>query len=370
MDRVTTEALVVGAGVVGLAIARELSKNNIETILIEKNTVLGDEVSSRNSGVIHAGFYYPQKSLKAQFCNIGNKFIYEYCHERGIYAKRTGKIIVSSDIKSLDIFKSYSDNAIKTGGQELQLLSKTDLSLLEPNISSEFGLLSPETGVLDIHNYIASLENDFTNLGGTTALTTKFIKCIKKNGVYISTLNTAGEEFEISSRILIIAAGLHSDKLRNQLPLKNSLQVKALNYSKGHYFKLSGAPPFKHLIYPLPSIFSLGIHAGFDIDGSVRFGPDTNQTSEINYSFDIDIKNKFVTAIRDYWPSLNPERLREDYVGIRPKIQKEPESFTDFSILSRSDHGLENFIFLQGIESPGLTCSVPIAKYIFNLIEK
>ena len=163
-----------------------------------------------------------------------------------------------------------------------------------------------------------------------------------------------------------MATGLYSDQFINNPIINKKDILKTINYSKGHYFKLSGKSPFKHLIYPLPTKYGLGIHAGFDIDGSVRFGPDTEWSSEIDYSFNSQLKQKFVDAIKNYWPELNPDKLNEDYVGIRPKIQKPEESFADFSILNFENHGIENFIFLQGIESPGLTCSLPIADYVYD----
>jgi len=369
MELIETEAIVIGAGVVGVAIARELSKNNIETILIDKNNYIGEEVSARNSGVIHAGFYYPPETLKAKFCNLGNKSIYNYCNDRSIYAKKTGKILVSSDKNSLSVFKNYKENAIKAGGQQLELLSKSELTDLEPNVSCLYGLLSPETGVLDVHAYISSLENDFLKSGGVTSLKSELLSVSKNSNSFLSLLSNSDENFTIKSKIVIMATGLHSDNFFNKLPIDTKSLIKNINYSKGHYYKLSGKSPFKHLIYPLPTKFGLGIHAGFDIDGSIRFGPDTSRSSEISYKFDSGIKEKFVEAISEYWPGLDAVKLHEDYVGIRPKIQKSSESFADFSILGELDHGVENFIFLQGIESPGLTCSLPIAKFVCNLLK-
>ena len=366
MESIETQAIVVGAGVIGTSIARNLAKNNIETILIDKNNFIGEEVSARNSGVIHAGFYYPKDSLKAKFCNKGNKAIYKYCSEKKIYARKTGKILVSSDKNALEIFNQFNENAIASGGDELEIISKKDLRDLEPNIIADYALLSPETGVLDVHNYLKSIESDFLNFKGTLSLRTEFINFTKNSNSFASICKTENELFEIKSRILIMATGLYSDQFINNPIINKKDILKTINFSKGHYFKLSGKSPFKHLIYPLPTKYGLGIHAGFDIDGSVRFGPDTEWSSEIDYSFNSELKQKFVDAIKNYWPELNPDKLNEDYVGIRPKIQKPEESFADFSILNFENHGIENFIFLQGIESPGLTCSLPIADYVYD----
>jgi len=366
MYTIETEAVVVGAGVIGISIARTLAKNGIETILIDKNKYVGEEVSARNSGVIHAGFYYPQKSLKAKFCNKGNKLIYQYCIERGIYAKKTGKILVSSDEKAHGAFAKYQENAKAVGGDELISITKDRLKELEPNINVKYGLLSPESGVLDVHNYIKSLESDFLDSKGTVSLRTEFMDFKYKDNFFISICRTNDEKFNIKSRILIMATGLYSDQFAKSHMINNKDLVKKVNYSKGHYFKLSGKSPFKHLIYPLPTKYGLGIHAGFDIDGSVRFGPDTEWTNVIDYKFNSELKSKFIKAIREYWPELDPKKLNVDYVGIRPKIQKPSEKFADFSILDSKHHGLENFIFLQGIESPGLTSSLPIANYVYS----
>ena len=368
MQSIDTECLIVGGGVVGLAIAREFSKNNIQTILLDKNKYIGEEVSARNSGVIHAGFYYPQNSLKARFCNNGNKLIYEYCASNNVYTKKTGKILVSSDKSAPTIFKKYMENAISAGGEPLKLIFEKQIKELEPNITSTYGLISPESGVLDVHNYMKSLELDFLNDKGMLSLRTEFIDFSHNNFLFSSICRSEEEEFQIKSKILIMATGLYSDRFINNKFINDKNLIKKINFSKGHYFKLSGKSPFKHLIYPLPTDHGLGIHAGFDIDGSVRFGPDTSWVSEINYQFDSSLKEKFIEAIQEYWPNLNPDKLHEDYVGIRPKIQKPNESFSDFSILDRNHHGIDKLVFLQGIESPGLTCSLPIANYVYDKV--
>ena len=364
MDTIDTEVIVVGGGVVGLSIAAQLAGFGLETILIEKNKVLGEEVSARNSGVIHAGFYYPQDSLKSQMCNVGNKAIYNYCKERNIYAKRTGKLLVSKDANAKKLFDYYIKNARSVGAASLRILGCKDISDLEPAVTADYGLLSPETGVLDVHGYIAELEKDFHACNGLISLKTKWLDSEKSGQFFASTLVSGDEEFQVKSRFIVFCTGLHSFSQSKAQLFKHVDLIKNVNFTKGHYFKLSGATPFNHLIYPLPTQFGLGIHATFDVDGSVRFGPDTALSKDIDYSFNIGVKDKLVSAIKEYWPDVLAGNLHEDYVGIRPKIQNSDEIFTDFSILDVGDHGVENCIFLQGIESPGLTCSIPIGRYV------
>ena len=369
MDIINTNVLVVGGGVVGLSIAAHLAKEGLETILIEKNSKLAEEVSARNSGVIHAGFYYPKGSLKSKLCNYGNKLLYQYCNDNNIYNKKTGKILVAKNQESLNLFKKYIDNANSINAEPLKILEKKEIQKLEPSVVANYGLLSPETGVLDVHAYITSIENEVVTNGGLISLTT-LLKNTKKIGDFFhSIVSTGTEEFIIKSNIVIFSAGLHSRKLKNIDIFNNKNIAKDINFTKGHYFKLSGKSPFTHLVYPMPTKYGLGIHAGFDVDGSVRFGPDTFLTSKIDYSFEPGVKKTFVDAIKDYWPDLDEDKLNQDYVGIRPKIQKQGEKFADFSVLGPNEHGINNCVFLQGIESPGLTCSLPIANYVSSLVK-
>ena len=245
-----------------------------------------------------------------------------------------------------------------------------DIEKIEPEIKARYGLFSPETGILDVHGLTESFENDFLKKGGLVSLNSELISTIRSDGHFLSKIRSFdGEEFQIRSKGIIIATGLHSASISKLTPLKNNKLVREMNFYKGHYFKLSGKAPFKHLIYPLPTKYGLGIHSVFDIDGSVRFGPDNIKVANIGYDFLPNIKEQFVASIKKYWPNINPDKLHEDYVGIRPKIQKDKELFCDFSILSKRDHGIENFIFLQGIESPGLTCCMALAQYVRTLFK-
>jgi len=365
MEKISTEILVVGGGVVGLAIANELARSGHETILVEKNKYFAEEVSARNSGVVHAGFYYPKNSLKSILCNQGNKMLYQYCTERGIPIKKTGKLVLGNSKEDRIKLNQYVENAAYYGGDPLEIINQKDLKEIEPNVKSEFAMLSPETGIVDVHAFCNSLANEFESFGGHLSLRTLFKNFKKEESFFLNHVSTEEVDFIIKSKFLVFATGLQSYNLSKTLNCKMN-HFKKLNLSKGHYFKLKGTSPFNHLIYPMPTFYGLGIHAGFDIDGSVRFGPDTELTNKLDYSFDSSLKKKFYNAIKLYYPAIKEDDLVEDYVGIRPKIQTPDEDFADFSILTCKEHEIENLIFLQGIESPGLTCSLMLSKYIYN----
>ncbi len=366
MDKVETNALIVGGGVVGTAIARAFQQKGIESIVVEKNKYIGDEVSSRNSGVIHAGFYYPQDSIKAQLCNSGNKKIYQYCKENNIFASKYGKLLVSDDFQDINKFKTYIKNAQACGGAPLRIIDQDEIKKIEPNITSKFGLYSPDTGILDVPSFIKSLANDFESMGGLISCNSSHIKTKHKNQKYLSHIITGSDEFSISSNYLIIAKGLSSDDTAAECISCKIKGIKKNNYTKGHYFRLKGQNPFNHLIYPVPNKMGLGIHVSFNIDGTVKFGPDAVPVKSLDYKFEEDSQDIFYKAIKKYYPDILFTDLAEDYVGIRPKIQRSNESFADFSILTEQQHGYKKLIYLQGIESPGLTCSLSLAEHLYK----
>ena len=364
LDTLDTHSLVIGGGIIGLAIARELSKTSSETILIEKNARIAEETSARNSGVIHAGFYYPVNSYKSLFCNQGNKLIYKYCEKNSIFHRKVGKIVVGQD-KDYKLFKQFQDNAIKVGGKPLQLLNSSEIQELEPLINSKIGLFSPETGIVDVHGLCNAYCSDLLENNGLISLQTEIKKVHYKNNKFHCILRDAIQEYKIISEILIISMGLHSPTIKNIFSDLNSEYIFDLNLTKGHYYKYSQKNPFKHLIYPVPDELGLGIHSTIDIDNSVRFGPDSVEVKMLNYNFEEGVKEKFYKKIKKYFPSIKIEDLSEDFVGIRPKILSTNKNY-DFSILFENQHGIRNFAILQGIESPGITSSLAIGKYVFN----
>lgn len=363
------EAVIVGSGVIGLAIARELSIAGINVLVVEKNHRSGEEISSRNSGVIHAGMYYPSNSLKATFCVLGNSYLYDYVNEKGISYKKTGKLIVASSKTELEKLKNiYSQGLIN--GVSISMLSSNAVKEIEPNINCIKAIHSPNTGIIDVPEYITSLEGDIQHNNSYVSFNTEFISAKRDNKSFITKIKSNNDTFEISSKFLINSAGLHSENILHNLKGINKKNIHKIYYGKGHYFKYSGKNPFNHLIYPIPSPGGLGIHVGMDIGGQLRFGPDIDWIDCIDYSFDESLKKKFIKAIKSYWPSLNEEKLQPDYTGIRPKLSSRNESPKDFIINSETNHGIQGFISLEGIESPGLTSSMAIGKYVSKLLLK
>tara|TARA_B100001248_G_scaffold258044_1_gene241530 strand:- start:571 stop:1674 length:1104 start_codon:yes stop_codon:yes gene_type:complete len=363
-----TDVVIIGGGVIGLAIAREVSKSGFETIVIEKKDRAGDDTSSRNSGVIHAGIYYPENFLKTSLCVKGNKLLYEYALEKNILHKKYGKYIIAlsqeEEIKLNNLFLQGKKNNV-----EIYEADRDKLLEDNPGLIFQKALFSPSSGVIDVPEYITALEGDIQYFGGLISLKTNFLGATREKEIFIIHCQS-DQKFSISSKILINCSGLSSElNLSKIMGLKKNNIFKNY-YAKGHYFKYSGKTPFANLIYPVSGRHSLGIHVGFDLAGGMRFGPDLEFVEEINYSFDESLKNKFVNSISQYWPEINPEKLHPDYTGIRPKITGPNESMRDFSIQTKNQHGLEKFINLQGIESPGLTSSLAIGKYVNNLLKQ
>ena len=361
-----TDVIVIGGGVIGLSIARELSSSGKETIVLEKNERAGDVTSSRNSGVIHAGIYYPENFLKTKLCVLGNSLIYEYANEKKINHKKYGKFIIATnktELPNLDaIFNQGKKNNV-----EISRVEKDKVLENNPGLIFQEALYSPNSGVIDVPEYVTALEGDIQYFGGLISLRTSFLSTRKKKSKFLVSC-FAEDEFLIESKYLINCSGLSNEfTLRN---IENFPDEKIFQnfFAKGHYFKYSGKSPFSNLIYPVSGQHSLGIHVGFDLAGGTRFGPDVEFVKEIDYSFNESLKDKFINSITQYWPDINPDKLHPDYTGIRPKITKPNETMRDFSIQTVDDHGIENFINLQGIESPGLTSSLAIGKFVTNLL--
>ena len=361
-----TDAVVIGGGVIGLSIARELSISGKETIVLEKNERAGDVTSSRNSGVIHAGIYYPESFLKTKLCVEGNKLIYEYAKEKKINHKKYGKFIIASNKNELLNLEAIFIQG-KKNNVEIIKVEKEQVLENNPGLIFHQALYSPNSGVIDVPEYVTALEGDIQHLGGIISLRTSFLSAKKsKSDFVISCL--AEEKFSIECKYLINCSGLSNETTLKNIEDFPGDKIYQNYYAKGHYFKYSGKPPFSNLIYPVSGQHSLGIHVGYDLAGGMRFGPDVEFVNEIDYSFNESLKNKFIDSISQYWPEINPEKLHPDYTGIRPKITKPNESMRDFSIQTDRDHGIKNFINLQGIESPGLTSSLAIGKFVTNLL--
>ena len=361
-----TDVVVIGGGVIGLSIARELSSSGLETIVLEKNERAGDVTSSRNSGVIHAGIYYPENFLKTKLCVQGNRLIYEYAEEKKINHKKYGKFIIALNKKELSNLEKIQHQGQKNH-VEIKKVDREKVLENNPGLVFLEALYSPNSGVIDVPEYVTALEGDIQHFGGLISLRTSFLGATKKEGKFIVSC-LAEDEFKIESKYLINCSGLSNEHTLKNIEHFPNDSIYKNYFAKGHYFKYSGKSPFSNLIYPISGQHSLGIHIGFDLAGGMRFGPDVEFVSDIDYSFDESLKDKFVDSISQYWPDINPSKLHPDYTGIRPKITKPNETMRDFSIQNFDDHGIRDFINLQGIESPGLTSSLAIGKFVKNLL--
>ena len=361
------QTLIIGGGVVGLAIAVKLADSGHEVVVLEKNVRLGEETSSRNSGVIHAGIYYPTNSLKAKLCVRGNELLYDYAKTRKIAYQNTGKLIVSSKKEDLDklktLFKKGKANRVKG----LSLLKKEQILEMEPDLNCEHAIFSATTGIIDAAELIFALETDLLNNGGIISLNSEVIK-IDTDGPKKEVYVQADQNFKVSATNIINSAGHTAVSLAHKINGLSKKHIPKAFLAKGHYYQLLGKHNFQHLIYPLPNKYGLGIHLGLGIDGKAKFGPDLTWVDELNYSFNESLHQKFVESIKTYWPGLKETKLVPDYTGIRPKINGPNDENADFIIQTEEIHGIKGLINLFGIESPGLTSSLAIGETIRSIL--
>jgi len=362
------DSIVIGAGVVGLAIARSLAETGREVLILESNANIGQGISSRNSEVIHAGIYYPHKSLKANLCLLGRSLLIKYCKSRKVEFKRVGKLIVSNeedDSQLKDIFLRGKRNGV----EDLELINKNELTILEPSLRAQKAIFSPSTGIIDSHGLMIALLGDFENLKGLLSLNSKVSSIRNLDNGYSVEVNSMGELSEVTCRELINSAGLDAQKISYSFK-KIPIRIPKTRYCKGTYYSLSKKSPFSRLIYPIPSNAGLGIHLTLDLSGRARFGPDTEWIEKPNYEISTNNKANFVSAIKDYYPDLLEEDLYPDYVGVRPKIVSYNEPPADFSIQFSNQHSFKGYVALYGIESPGLTSALGIGEFVKAGLEK
>lgn len=368
------ETVVVGGGVEGLAIARALANKGQQVLVLERHDSIGSEISSRNSQVIHAGLYYPQKSLRAELCVAGNKLLYAFCEENGVAHQRCGKLLVATSEEEIATLEAIAANAARNGVDDLQRLCADDVRKLEPEVVCVAAYLSPSTGVIDSHGLMTALEGHLTTRGGQVILgTTVSGLSASGNGTDQFVINTlsAGETSQLTAKNLVLAAGLGGTELGRMLSYAPSYDVPETYPARGHYFALASTSPFKHLVYPMPQGAWLGLHLTLDVAGRAKFGPDIEWTDHVSYDFD-DANGarraKFEREIRRYWPGLPGGALQPDYVGVRPKIYRHGEPAADFALHGPTTHGMPRLVALYGIESPGLTSSLAIADHVCALI--
>jgi L-2-hydroxyglutarate oxidase LhgO len=363
----TVECVVVGAGVAGLAVARALALRGREVLVLEKERAIGTHTSSRNSEVIHAGLYYPPGSLKARFCVEGNKRLYAYCAERGIAAKRLGKLVVAADAREAESLPGLMAKAAANGVGDLVRLSGKEARELEPALSCEAAFHSPSTGIVDSHGLMLSYRGEAENAGASLALRAELLGGrVTKSGFVLEV--GGGETLALECKLLVNAAGLYAPSLARRIAGVPPESIPRDYYCRGVYFTLSGKAPFRRLIYPVPEHAGLGVHYTADLGGQGKFGPDTEWISGIDYGVDPKRGELFYAAIRKYWPGLKDGALQPGYAGIRPKISGPAEPAADFRIEGPADHGVAGLVSLYGIESPGLTSSLPLADYAAALL--
>lgn len=356
MDQV--EVAVIGAGVVGLAVARALAGRGHEVILIEAASAFGTGISSRNSEVIHAGLYYPAGSLKARLCVRGKALLYDYCAARGIAHRRCGKLVVATREADLPRLAQLAASGAANGVEDLRVLDRREALALEPALNAAGALLSPSSGIVDSHGLMTALLGDAERHGATLALASPVTRGERVDELWRLRI---GDDFELGARQVVNAAGLFASQVAASL----GAPAPRLRFARGHYFSLPGRAPFQHLIYPLPVDGGLGVHLTLDLGGQARFGPDVQwlpdtPPSALDYAVPPALGPAFEAEVRGYWPGLPAGALQPAYSGVRPKLSGPGEPAADF-VIDRSQPGLVN---LFGIESPGLTAALALAEAV------
>jgi L-2-hydroxyglutarate oxidase LhgO len=358
------DIIIIGAGVIGLSIGKHLAADGRDVIILEKEKHFGMGTSSRNSEVIHAGLYFAPDWLKTKLCVRGNEMLYHYANERHIPHQRCGKIIVASDTDEIEKLTTIKEKAAKNGVPDLTNLSQSEINKLEPDIAGLEGLFSPSSGIIDSHMLMVNMIGDIEDNGGMIAYNIEIAAIKKHNAGFKVTMN---DGYEITCNLLINAAGLGAQEVAQNIDAMPSQLIPNRVMAKGHYFSYSGRANFKHLVYPIPNEGSLGLHLCIDTGGGVKFGPDINIVDKEEYDVSPMLKEKFVTAVKRYFPMVDPAKLNPDYAGIRPKLS---EKALDFNMQFQDTHSIEGLINLFGIESPGLTSSLAIGDYISGKIDE
>jgi L-2-hydroxyglutarate oxidase LhgO len=359
----STECVVIGAGIVGLAVARALAQQGLETVVLEQHSRPGEEITSRNSGVIHSGIYYPTASLKARLCVRGRELLYALCEQRGIAHQRCGKIIVA-DAAQTPKLHVLQRQAIANGVIDSMMLSAEQIREFEPEVQCAAGLLCPSTGIVDVHELLLTLIADLEAHGGAMVLQSKFLAAQSTDAGIVVTVESGGASTELRCRWLVNCAGLSALLLLERVRGYPSNRLRKPFYAKGNYFACHGVPPFRRLVYPMPNDAGLGIHATPDLDGTTRFGPDVEWVAGPDYRVDPARAEHFYAAIREYWPAIPQDSLQPAYAGVRPKLVGPGSPPADFEIEGPAQHAVRGLISLLGIESPGLTASLAIGELV------
>lgn len=368
----STDVVVIGAGIVGLAIARALADAGRETLVLERHSRPGQETTSRNSGVIHSGIYYPTGSLKARLCVRGRDLLYAYCSEHRIAHRRCGKLIVAAASQTAAL-EALQQKAAANGVDDLVMLDADAARALEPNVRCAAALLSPSTGIVDVHELLLAYLGELESHGGILVLQSSVEEArVVRDGFILRVQSGASDGDLHSSELhcghLINCAGLSALDLLLRVHGYPRERWRRPYYAKGNYFVCQGIKPFQRLVYPMPNTAGLGVHATLDLDGTTRFGPDVQWVEQPEYDVDPARAPAFYAAIREYWPSLPDGTLQPGYAGIRPKLVGPDAHAADFEIESMREHGVPGLINLLGIESPGLTASLAIGEFVAQMI--
>jgi L-2-hydroxyglutarate oxidase LhgO len=364
------DCVVLGAGVVGLAVARELALSGHEVLIVEAAEAIGTGISSRNSEVIHAGIYYPAGSLKARLCVSGKNMLYAYCDERGVPYKRLGKLIVSDSPEHSAKLDDIAERARQNGVDDLYRVDGAEARRLEPALRCDAALVSPSTGIVDSHALMLALQGDAENHGAQCVFHTRFKQGkVLESGEFLLAFE-GDEDMELTANCVINATGLSAPNTARSLHGQPASLIPEAFYCKGSYFTLSGRSPFQRLIYPMPDHAGLGVHLTLDLGGQVKFGPDTEWVDGEDYTLHPGRADAFYEAVRSYWPELPDQALSPGYTGIRPKIVGPDAPAADFVIAGPATHGVANLINLFGIESPGLTACLAIAREVRDALHQ
>jgi len=361
------ETVVIGAGVIGLAVARALAMTGREVLTLERENAFGTITSSRNSEVVHAGIYYARDSLKAKLCVAGRRMLYAYCREHGIPHRRCGKLIVACSPGEADLFGDIARRARRNGVLDLRPISGAEAKALEPALDCSSALLSPSTGIVDSHGLMLALLGEAEAFGAMLVLNTPVERLAAAEGGFL--VETGGDEpTRLLAREVINSAGLDAPELALRMGGLPPEAAPRQWIAKGNYFSLATKAPFERLIYPAPVAGGLGIHLTLDLQNRGRFGPDVEWVETRDYAVDPARGDAFYRAIRRYWPGLPDGALAPDYSGIRPKLSQGGRHADDFRVSGAREHGLPGYVGLYGIESPGLTASLAIADHVVGTL--
>ena len=357
------DGVVIGAGVVGLAVARALARSGRTVLVLEGADTFGTGISARSSEVVHAGLYYPPGSAKAQLCVEGRGLLYEYCAAHGVEHRRCGTLVIATDPAQCAALRAIEAVARANGVGDLLWLESAEAQAMEPALRCAAALFSPSTGIVDSHGLMLSLLGDIERAGGALVCRTPVIAGARDAGRMVLEAGSASQAMRLAADVVINCAGLSAQNVAHRLGVASD-RIPPAHFAKGNYFNLHGASPFAHLVYPLPEPGGLGVHLTLDLAGRARFGPDVEWFERPDYTVDSRRVEPFYVAIRRYWPTLPDGSLHPAYAGIRPKLVGPGEPAADFLIHGPRHHGVPGLICLYGIESPGLTAALAIARAV------